>query len=286
VATIVGAVTTSHIPAIGNALSNGLQYEPYWAPFFDGYERVHEWLDTARPDVAVVIFNDHGLNFFLDNLPTFAVGAAPEYRTEDEGWGLPTFPPYRGIPEFSWHIVETLVEREFDVATCQEMRVDHAFVNPMRLLWPDQTPPAVATIPIHINTVQHPLPKTSRCLAFGQAIGDAIESYDDDLRVLVVGTGGLSHQLDGRRAGFINKEFDEMCMAKIVEDPDALTALSIHDIVHLGGTQGTEIIMWLAARGTLGEHVEKIHGSYHIPISNTAAGLLVLEKRSQPPLWY
>ena len=285
-ATIVGAVMTSHIPAIGNAMSNGLQDDPYWAPFFEGYERVRDWLASACPDVAVVIYNDHGLNFFLDNLPTFAVGAAPEYRVEDEGWGLPTFPPYRGIPEFSWHVIESLVDREFDIATCQEMRVDHAFVNPTRLLWPEHTPPPVATIPIHINTVQHPLPKTSRCLAFGEAIGAAIASYEEDLRVLIVGTGGLSHQLDGKRAGFINKDFDEMCMEKIVDDPEALTALSIHDIVQLGGTQGTEIIMWLAARGALGERVERIHGSYHIPISNTAAGLLVLESRSQEALWY
>jgi len=279
-ATIIGGITTSHIPAIGNAMSNGLQDDPYWAPFFEGYDAVHAWLDAANPDVAVVIFNDHGLNFFLDNLPTFAIGAASEYRSEDEGWGLPTFPPYKGLPELSWHIVEELVEREFDIATCQEMCVDHAFINPLRLLWPEQTPPPIATVPIHVNTVQHPLPKTSRCLAFGNAIGDAIESYDDDLRVVLIGTGGLSHQLDGKRAGFINKDFDMMCMDKIVDDPAALAALSMHEIVRLGGTQGTEIAMWLVLRGALGERVEKVHSSYHIPISNTAAGLMVLEKRA------
>lgn len=276
-ATIVGGITTSHIPAIGNAISKGIQQDPYWVPFFQGYDEVHAWLRAVRPDVAVVIFNDHGLNFFLDNLPTFAVGAAPEYRSEDEGWGLPTFPPYQGMPELSWHIIESLVEQEFDIATCQEMLVDHAFINPMRLLWPDQNPPPIATVPIHINTVQHPLPKPSRCLAFGKALGAAIESYPKDLRVVLIGTGGMSHQLDGTRAGYINKEFDQLCMEKLVDEPEALTRFSIHDIVRLGGTQGTEIVMWLVMRGALKPRVKKVHSSYHIPISNTAAGVMVLE---------
>ena len=276
-ARIIGGITTSHIPAIGNAISKGIQDDPYWAPFFQGYDEVHEWLQSARPDVAVVIYNDHGLNFFLDNLPTFAVGAAPEYRSEDEGWGLPTFPPYAGIPKLSWHVIESLIEQEFDVATCQEMLVDHAFINPMRLLWPNQNPPPIKTVPIHINTVQHPMPKPSRCLAFGKALGVAIESYPQDLRVVLVGTGGMSHQLDGTRAGFINKEFDQLCMQKLIDEPEDLAQFSIEDIVRLGGTQGTEIVMWLVMRGALKRRVKKVHSSYHIPISNTAAGVMVLE---------
>jgi len=276
-ARIIGGITTSHIPAIGNAISKGIQDDPYWAPFFQGYDEVHEWLQSARPDVAVVIYNDHGLNFFLDNLPTFAVGAAPEYRSEDEGWGLPTFPPYTGIPKLSWHVIESLIEQEFDVATCQEMLVDHAFINPMRLLWPNQNPPPIKTVPIHINTVQHPMPKPSRCLAFGKALGVAIESYPQDLRVVLVGTGGMSHQLDGTRAGFINKEFDQLCMQKLIDEPEDLAQFSIEDIVRLGGTQGTEIVMWLVMRGALKRRVKKVHSSYHIPISNTAAGVMVLE---------
>lgn len=276
-AKIVGSITTSHIPAIGNAISKGLQDDPYWKSFFHGYDEVHRWLDEVKPDIAVMIFNDHGLNFFLDNLPTFAVGAAREYRSEDEGWGLPTFPPYKGIPELSWHMIESLVEDEFDIASCQEMLVDHAFINPMRLLWPDQNPPPVLTVPISVNTVQHPIPKPSRCFDFGKAIGRAVESYDDDLKVVVIGTGGMSHQLDGQRAGFINKEFDLMCFEKLVNDPEALTKYSIDKIVELAGTQGAEIILWLIARATLNGTVSKVHSHYHIPISNTAAGVLVLE---------
>jgi protocatechuate 4,5-dioxygenase beta chain len=276
-ATIVGSISTSHIPAIGRAIAKNLQADAYWQPFFSGFDAVHEWLRAAKPDVAVVVYNDHGLNFFLDKMPTFAVGAAAQYANADEGWGLPQLPTFRGDPNLSWHVIESLVEDEFDVTTCQEMLVDHGFALPMALLWPGGGDWPVATLPISINTVQHPLPSPSRCLRFGQAIGRAIASYDEDLRVVVVGTGGLSHQLDGPRAGFINKPFDLMCMDKIVEEPDALARYSVRELVELAGAQGVELLNWLVARGTLDGRVEKVHSNYHIPISNTAAGLLVLE---------
>ncbi len=276
-ATIVGGISTSHIPAIGNAISRGLYEDPYWKPFFDGYPPVHEWLNEVKPDVAIVVYNDHGLNFFLDKMPTFAVGAAKEYYNEDEGWGLKTLPPFPGDPEFSWHLIESLVEDEFDITMCQEMAVDHGFTVPMSLLWPDQATLPVRTIPIEVNTVQHPLPTPSRCFKLGKAIGRAIEAWPEDVKVVVVGTGGLSHQLDGTRAGFINKEFDMMCMEKIVSDPEQLAKLSIHDLVKEAGAQGAEFILWLIMRGALTGKVSQIHRNYHIPISNTAAGLLLLE---------
>jgi len=175
-AKIIGALTSSHIPSIGNAISSGKQNDAYWKAFFAGYVPVVEWLEAEKPDVAIIVYNDHGLNFFLNNLPTFAVGAAQEYMTKDEGWGLPLFPPYKGYPEFSWHLIESLVEQEFDIAMCQEMVVDHAFINPMRLFWPGQNPPPIRTIPVSVNTVQYPLPRPSRCYALGKAIGAAVAS--------------------------------------------------------------------------------------------------------------
>jgi protocatechuate 4,5-dioxygenase beta chain len=277
VARILGGICTSHIPAIGSAIARGTQNDPYWKPFFKGYPPVREWLQEVRPDVAVMIYNDHGLNFFLDKLPTFAVGAAPEYRNADEGWGLPTLAPYPGDPKFSWHVIESLVADEFDVTTCQEMLVDHAFTVPLALLWPERSKMSIKTLPIAVNTVQHPLPSPSRCYKLGQAVGRAIESYPEDLGVVVIATGGLSHQLDGERAGFINKEFDLMCLDKIVADPLSLAKYSIHDLVEHAGTQGVELIMWLVMRGALTGKVAKVHSHYHIPVSNTAAGLLVLE---------
>jgi len=276
-ARIVGAVTTSHVPAIGNAIARGQQSESYWQPFFDGFPPVREWLQRVRPDVAVILYNDHGLNFFLDKLPTFAVGAAAQYENADEGWGLPTTRPFPGDPRLSWHLIESLVSDEFDITMCQEMLVDHAFTIPMQLLWPDGTERPVRTVPVAINTVQHPLPSATRCFKLGRAIGRAIERYPKDARVVIVGTGGLSHQLDGARAGYINQDFDLMCMRTLVEDPEALLRFSGEELVRLAGTQGVELLMWIAARAALLGRVTKLHSNYHIPISNTAAGLLLLE---------
>lgn len=276
-ATLVGGITTSHVPAIGRAIAQGLQNEPYWKPFFDGFVPVRRWLhDTARPDVVVVVYNDHGLNFFLDKMPTFAVGAAPEYLNADEGWGIPQVPAFRGEQDLSWHLIESLVADEFDLTTCQEMVVDHAFTLPMALLWPDQAWP-VRVVPVCINTVQLPLPSARRCYTLGEAIGRAVRRWPADQRVLVLGTGGLSHQLDGARAGFINKDFDLRFMDSLVNDPRWATQYSTHELVEHTGTQGVELLMWLATRAALGEQVREVHRNYHIPISNTASGLMVLE---------
>jgi protocatechuate 4,5-dioxygenase beta chain len=276
-ARILGGICTSHIPAIGSAIARGTQQEPYWKPFFDGYPAVRGWLREVDPDLVVMIYNDHGLNFFLDKLPTFAVGAAAEYRNEDEGWGLPTLPPFPGDPRFSWHVIESLVADEFDVTTCQEMLVDHAFTVPISLLWPERSARRFRTLPVAVNTVQHPLPTPARCFKLGQALGRAIESYPQDVGVVVVGTGGLSHQLEGERAGFINKAFDLMCLEKIVGEPQALASMSVKELVRSAGSQGVELINWLAARGALTGRVAKLHSHYHIPVSNTAAGVLLLE---------
>ena len=275
-ATIIGSVTTSHVPAIGGAIAKGLQADPYWKPFFDGFVPVRRWLAEAKPSVVVVIYNDHGLNFFLDKMPTFAVGAAAEYRNADEGWGIPTLPPFAGDPALSWHLIESLVDEEFDLTTCQQMTVDHALTIPMALLWPDQKWP-VRVVPVCINTVQAPLPSAKRVWKLGQAIGRALRAWPGSERVLVLGTGGPSHQLDGERAGFINRDFDLKFMDSLTRDPTWATQYDNHQLVELTGTQGVELLMWLAARGTLGEHARELHRNYHIPISNTASGLQLLE---------
>jgi protocatechuate 4,5-dioxygenase beta chain len=293
-ARIIGGIGTTHVPSIGNAIAKGLQRDPYWAPFFDGFGAAHRWLARERPDVVVVFYNDHGLNFFLDKMPTFAIGAASEYRHADEGWGLPVSRPYPGYPELSWHLIDALVADEFDVTMCQEMLVDHAFTIPLTLLWPELstgTPASeassrrrdsgVRTVPIAINTVQHPLPSPARCFKLGRSIGRALESFDQDLKVLVLGTGGLSHQLDGARAGFINKAFDLMCLEKLTSDPEALTRYSSLEIVEAAGSQGVELLNWIAMRGALTGQVAKVHDNYHIPISNTASALLVLSNEAE-----
>jgi protocatechuate 4,5-dioxygenase beta chain len=278
-ARIIGGVATTHVPSIGKAIAEHLEHDPYWRPFFGGFDFVHGWLAREKPDVVVVFSNDHGLNFFLDKMPTFAVGAAAEYRNEDEGWGIPVSHALAGDANLSWHIINGLVADEFDITMCQDMLVDHAITIPMALMWPGGGAPPVKIVPISINTVQHPLPSVARCLKLGRAVGRAVRSYAKDLRVLMVGTGGLSHQLDGERAGFINKDFDKLCMDKIVKDPDALIAYSIPHLVEQAGAQGVEFLNWVAMRGALADDVVEVHRNYHIPISNTAAATMVLENR-------
>jgi protocatechuate 4,5-dioxygenase beta chain len=275
-ARLIGGIATSHVPAIGGAMAKGIQNEPYWKPFFDGFPPVREWLTRAKPDVAVVVYNDHGLNFFLDKMPTFAVGAAPTYRNADEGWGIPQVPAFEGDLDLSWHLIDRLVADEFDITTCQEMLVDHAFTLPMALLWPDQHWP-VRVVPVCINTVQFPLPSAARCYRLGEAIGKAVRSWAGDARVVVIGTGGLSHQLDGERAGFINAAFDHRFIRSLSDEPQWATQFSTEELVEQAGTQGVELLMWLAMRGALGASVRALHVNYHIPISNTASGLLLME---------
>jgi len=274
-ATIVGAVATSHIPLIGKAIAMGWQDTPEWKPFFDSYAPVHAWLRETKPDVAIVVYNDHGLNFFLDKMPTFAIGAAAEYVNADEGWGLPVVKPFPGDPELSWHVIESLVADEFDITSCQEMLVDHGFTVPLALLWgPDSR--AIRTVPVCINTVQFPLPSPARCYKLGAAIAHAVERFPADCRVVVLGTGGLSHQLEGERAGFINKPFDLLCIDSMADDVEELLKYSSRDLVRLAGSQGVELLSWLVMRGALPGRARRSHFAYHGAVSNTAAALMLL----------
>ena len=279
-AKIIGGLGTSHIPAIGNAIHKGLQSQPYWKPFFDGFPPVRQWIAAQKPDVMVIFYNDHGLNFFLDKMPTFAIGAAPQYVNSDEGWGIPSLEPLRGELDLSWEIINALIDKEFDVVTCQEMLVDHACSLPLKLFYPDGNYP-VTVVPVCINTVQFPLPKASRVYALGKAVGAAVAAWNSDKKVAFVASGGLSHQLDGERAGFINKDFDLKFMESLLSNREWTTQFSIHELVEKTGTQGVELLAWLAMRAALtaaeGSGVRKVHSNYHIPISNTATGLLALE---------
>lgn len=273
---IVGGIATSHIPAIGMAMDKHLEQTPYWKDFFAAYPPVREWLYAQAPDIAIIFYNDHGLEFFHDRKPTFAIGTAPVYHNSDEGWGIKEIPPVTGETELSWHIVNHLIANEFDMTVCQEMKVDHGLTVPLTLMWPGHQYGHIKVIPVAINCERHPMPTPKRCFKLGQAIGEAVEQYAGDQKVVVFGTGGLSHQLDGQRAGFINKPFDLYCMEKIVHEPERLTAFSNEDLVEKAGAQGVELNMWLAMRGALKGSLTELHRSYHVPISNTGAGVQLL----------
>ncbi|MCA1951514.1 MAG: protocatechuate 3,4-dioxygenase [Hyphomicrobiales bacterium] len=280
-AQLIGGLGASHVPSIGAALDKGLRETPDWKPFFDGTVPGRAWCEANRPDVAVVIFNDHGNAFFLDKVPTFAIGCAEEYRPIDEGWGPRAIPVFAGHAAFGWHLVDRLVESHFDPMIVQEIEVDHGLQVPMELFFgrPETAWP-VKIVPIFVNVIQYPIPLPARCYQLGRALRQAIDSFDSDERFVVIGTGGLSHQLQGSRAGFTNAEADRAFLADIAADPDRLAAMSREDYVRLFGSEGAELMMWLVMRGAMDREVEVRHTHYHLPASMTGAGMIVLENRA------
>jgi protocatechuate 4,5-dioxygenase, beta chain len=275
-------LATSHVPSIGAAMDNGKTEDPYWKPLFDGYAPARRWMAGHRPDVAVIVYNDHANAVGLDLVPTFGIGTAESYPVADEGWGRRPVPPVVGAPELSEHLVRELMDEEFDLATFHRLDVDHGLTVPLSVYCPDpgQAWPC-AVVPVLVNVIQYPQPTAARCFALGKAIGRAISSFPRDLEVAVFGTGGMSHQLSGARAGLINTEFDRMFLEAIEHEPEKLAALTREDYIRDAGTEGIELIMWLVMRGALSDNITRIHETYHVPASNTAAALALFEERGQ-----
>lgn len=276
-ARIIGGVATSHVPAIGAALDTGKAADPYWKPVFAGYEASKRWIAEQKPDVCIVVFNDHASAFSLELIPTFAIGCAETFEPADEGWGPRPVPVVPGHPELAWHLAEQLILDEFDMTIVNRMDVDHGLTVPLSLLFgqPDAWPCRV--IPLAVNVVQYPPPTGRRCLNLGRAIRRAVEAFPQDLKVVVFGTGGMSHQLQGPRAGLINRAFDTAFLDRLVSDPDGQAAVPHIDYVREAGSEGIELVMWLVMRGALDARVREAHRFYHVPASNTAVGHLVLE---------
>jgi len=277
VARITAGVTTSHVPAIGAALDLGKSTDDYWRPVFAGYDWSKKWIAEERPDVIVLVYNDHATAFSLEVIPTFAIGCAERFAVADEGFGRRPVPDVRGHPDLACHLAESLILDEFDMTVVNQMDVDHGLTVPMSLLFgqPDEWP--VRVVPIAVNVVQYPPPTGNRCFLLGEAIARAVASYEEDLNVQVWGTGGMSHQLQGPRAGLINPVFDHAFLDDIVDDPARLRAIPHLDYLREAGSEGIELVMWLIMRGALGAHVHQLHRFYHVPASNTAVGHLVLE---------
>jgi protocatechuate 4,5-dioxygenase beta chain len=277
VAKIIAGVATSHIPAIGAAWDNKKTQEPYWRPVFAGFDRSKEWIAKVKPDVCIVVYNDHASAFSLEIVPTFAIGCASEFAIADEGWGPRPVPKVKGHPELAWHIVQSVVLDEFDITMVNKMEVDHGLTVPLTLMFgqPDEWPCPV--IPLAVNVVVYPVPTGHRCYMLGKAIRKAVESFDKDLRVVIFGTGGMSHQLQGPRAGLINKEFDRRFLDNLTRDPQANVKISHIEYLRETGSEGIEMVMWLIMRGALNDEVSEVYRFYHVPASNTALGHIILE---------
>lgn len=281
-ARITASVYTSHVPAIGAAIDMKKTGEDYWKPVFKGYEFSKEWLKNEKPDVIFLVFNDHATAFSLDFIPTFAIGTAAEYTPADEGWGPRPVPTVIGHPRLAAHIAQSVIQDDFDLTIVNKMDVDHGLTVPLSLMCGEPQAWPCPVIPFAVNVVQYPVPSGRRCYMLGQAIGKAIRSYDEDLNVQIWGTGGMSHQLQGPRAGLINREWDNAFLDQIINDPDGLSQKPHIDYVREAGSEGIELVMWLIARGAMsdvagGPKPKVAHRFYHVPASNTAVGHLILE---------
>lgn len=280
-AKIVTGIGTSHVPSIGAVIDNNKEQEAYWKPLFDGYQPARDWIQDNMPDVAIVVYNDHASAFGLNLIPTFTLGVADEFPPADEGYGPRKVPTAVGDPDLAWHLAESLILDEFDMTIANEMSVDHGCTVPLSIMFdkPEQWPCKI--IPLCVNVIQYPPPTGKRCFDLGKAIRKAVEAYDKDIKVAIFGTGGMSHQLQGERAGLVNAEFDQSFLDRLTTDPVGLTKIPHVEYMREAGSEGIELVMWLIMRGAMGDDASETYKFYHVPASNTGAGLIVLEDGSQ-----
>jgi protocatechuate 4,5-dioxygenase, beta chain len=277
-ATITASVYTSHVPAVGAAVDLGKTAEPYWKPLFSGYESSRAWLAENTPDVIFLVYNDHATAFSLDFIPTFAIGCASEYQPADEGWGPRPVPVVKGHAELAAHISQSVIQDDFDLTVVNRMDVDHGLTVPLSLMCGQPAAWPCRVIPFAVNVVQYPPPSGRRCFNLGRAIRKAVESYEEPLKVQVWGTGGMSHQLQGPRAGLINREWDNRFLDRLIAEPEKLADVPHIEYLREAGSEGIELVMWLIARGAMSDLPPRVvNRFYHVPASNTAVGHLILE---------
>ena len=277
-ARLTAGVATSHVPLIGRAIDLGETDTPYWKPVFDGYEFTRKWIAEEKPDVVILVYNDHASAFDLNFVPTLALGCAESYEPADEGFGRRPVPTVKGAPDLAWHLAQSVIQQDFDLTLINDMDVDHGLTVPLSLMFgqPEEWPCRV--IPLAVNVVVYPAPSGKRCYDLGKAIRNAVDSFDEDLNVQIWGTGGMSHQLQGPRAGLINADWDNQFLDRIASDEaESLTEIPHVEYVRETGSEGIEMVMWLIMRGALNKSVKQLHRHYHVPASNTAVGHLVLE---------
>jgi protocatechuate 4,5-dioxygenase beta chain len=276
-AQIVAGLGLSHVPSVGVAYDRGKMQTPAWKPLSDAYVPVREWLSRLQPDIAIVVYNDHAADFGFDKYPTFALGVADRYAIADEGFGTRPLPEVPGDFEFSAHLAESLIEDEFDLTVCQEMGVEHGFLVPMNLCFPHtDTGWPVKAVPLQVNVIQHPLPTGRRCFKLGQSLRKAIEAYPGNLRVVVMGTGGMSHQLQGKRFGFMNEKFDREFLDRLESEPERLAEMTHQELMEQAGAEAVELIMWHVMRGAVGAGARRRHRHYYAPMT-TGMGLITFE---------
>jgi len=276
-ARISAGMATSHVPLIGRAIDEGETGTPYWKPLFDGYEFTRKWMAAEKPDTVILVYNDHASAFDLNMIPTFAIGCAEEFEPADEGFGPRPVPIVKGAPDLAWHMAQSVICQDFDLTICNKMDVDHGLTVPLSLMFEQPQHWPCKVIPVAVNVVVYPPPSGRRCYNLGRAIANGVESFDSDENIQIWGTGGMSHQLQGPRAGLINQAFDNHFLDQLADNPEALADIPHLDYIREAGSEGIELVMWLIMRGALNQKVKQLHRHYHVPASNTAVGHLLLE---------
>lgn len=279
-AKLIGGIGTSHIPPIGIAMDNGTLHGDYWDKFAAGIEPARKWIKENKPDVLIVVYNDHGSNFeiTLKNVIPFGLGMAAEYKPADEGFGPRQVPTSKGNQAFSAHLAEHLIFDEFDIVQSYELDIDHGCTVPLSILYGDKVEEwPCQIIPLYVGVIQYPQPSGNRCYNLGKALRKAIDAFPEDLKVAVVGTGGLSHQLQGPRAGLLNADYDKKWLDSLVNEPHKTKDISLTELIREAGSEGAEAIMWLVMRGAMNEKVNEVYRFMHLPVSNTNYSLTILE---------
>lgn len=283
-AKIIGGIGASHTPTIGFAVDRANEDDAQWGSVFAAFKPAREWLKAQRPDVVVMVYNDHVTSFFFDHYSAFALGIGEHYAVADEGGGARDLPAIAGHGDLARHIGRSMVAEEFDLSFFQDKPLDHGCFSPLSMLCSHRPGWPAPIVPLQIGVLQAPAPSAKRCLKFGRALRRAIESYPDpDLRVAIVATGGLSHQVHGERSGFNNQEWDARLLEMVQNDPDRLAELTLAEYAGLGGYESAEVVMWLVMRGALSASVRCLHKSYTLP-SMTGIATLVLENLASEPV--
>jgi gallate dioxygenase len=282
-ATIVGGIATSHTPTIAFAKDANKMEDPVWKPIFEGYEPVQQWLRDKAPDVLVYIYNDH-MTAFFDHYSHFALGVGESFGPADEGGGPRNLPHIQGDPKLAQHIAKAMVADEFDLSYFQGKNLDHGAFSPLSVILDhDDKGWAARFIPIACGVLTVPSPSPKRFWKFGRSLRRAIQSYPEDIKVAIVGTGGLSHQVHGERNGFNNTEWDMEFMDRLEKDPESLLDIPVAKLAELGGWEGAEVVMWMMMRGALATEVEVTHKTYFLPSMTPIASMIFEEVRDEAP---
>jgi aromatic ring-opening dioxygenase catalytic subunit (LigB family) len=279
---IVGGIGIAHTPSMGYQFDQGKKagFDPQWQPWYDGTRPVQQWLEDSGATRLIVIYNDHMNYFDLKTYPTFAMGMSEHFPQADEGYGLRDFPGLDGDPAFAWAVARSLVNDGFDLTFCQELELDHGVYSWLPYLL--EAPWPLKVLPIAVNMLMHPLPTPQRLRQLGTALRQAVLNDGLNERVVVLGTGGMSHQIHGTRFGMANERWDRYFLDAIESDFENLLEIPMEKIMRGAGSDAVELSMWYTMRAALSTQAKRAYSFYTLPVL-TGCGVIALNESGDAP---